>query len=460
MALTAIGLVLLLAPALAAAQFGFITQWGSEGSGNGQFSLPWSIAIDPAGDVYVADLANDRIQKFDNGGGYIRKWGGPLDFAGEEGDFYSPSGVATDAAGNVYVADGNHNRVQKFNSDGAFIAAWGWGVSDGSAMLQVCTSGCQSGIHPAPGEEASGNGQFDGPKAVATDSSGNVYVVDFGNRRVQKFNPSGAYLGKWGSFGAGPGQFVHPTGIAVDSADNVYVSESDLTPGGQDRVQKFTSSGALITSWTSRLGDPKAVETDAAGRVYVAEPNERRIQVFSPSGAFRSTIGHFGSGPGQFDVPYDLAFDAAGDLFVIEGTTNHRVQKLGPSGSAVVSTLSADQQGAKKMRLKLGCPLEDCTAKIKGKGKVPRSGRRNQSASASAKTKKFALAKQTLRLSSGPSKRVRIKFKKNKQTVKAIAALMKSSKSARRGSKVTITVKATTADGDVAKASERFGLKP
>ena len=84
------------------------------------------------------------------------------------------------------------------------------------------------------------------PEDVATDSSGNVYVVDFGNNRIQKFDSNGNFITKWGSEGAGDGQFKSPLGIAIDSSGNVYVADHD-----NHRIQKFDSNGNFITKWGS-----------------------------------------------------------------------------------------------------------------------------------------------------------------------------------------------------------------
>ncbi len=142
-------------------QYSFITKWGSNGTGNGQFSDPEGIAIDSAGNVYVAEYYNNRIQKFSSDGTFITSWGSE---GTGNGQFSSPYDVAIDSAGNVYVADSDNNRIQKFSSDGTFITAWG--------------------------SEGTGNGQFSDPYGIAIDSAGNVYVSEEGNDRIQVFAPS------------------------------------------------------------------------------------------------------------------------------------------------------------------------------------------------------------------------------------------------------------------------------
>jgi len=89
----------------------FITKWGTEGEGDGQFNFPIGVAVDSSDNVYVADLGNRRIQKFDSDGTFITKWGS---FGKGDGQFEFPTGVAVDSSGNAYVTDIENNRIQKF----------------------------------------------------------------------------------------------------------------------------------------------------------------------------------------------------------------------------------------------------------------------------------------------------------------------------------------------------------
>jgi hypothetical protein len=175
------------------------------GHGNGQFFGPGGVATDGAGNVYVADTYNHRIQKFTSTGTYLTQWG----TAGSgDGQLIEPTPVATDGAGNVYVGDSGNNRIQKFTSGGTYLTQWG-------------TAG-------------SGDGQFFDPIAVATDGAGNVYVGDYGNDRIQKFTSGGTYLAQWGTSGSGDGQFSRPVGVATDAFSNVYVVDYN-----NNRIQKF-----------------------------------------------------------------------------------------------------------------------------------------------------------------------------------------------------------------------------
>ena len=85
------------------------------------------------------------------------------------------------------------------------------------------------------GSRGAGAGQFSGPHGIEVDDDGDVYVVDTGNNRIQKFTSDGVFLMKWGTFGTGPGQFDHPHGIGIGPKGNLYVAET-----GNNRVQKFT----------------------------------------------------------------------------------------------------------------------------------------------------------------------------------------------------------------------------
>jgi DNA-binding beta-propeller fold protein YncE len=125
-------------------------------------------------------------------------------------------------------------------------------------------------------------GQLNYPAGVAVDSSGNVYVADQYNNRIQKFSSTGGYLTQWGSYGSGDGQFNYPEGVAVDSSGNVYVSDTY-----NHRIQMFSSTGGYLTQWGSygsgdgQFYNPWSVAVDSSGNVYVADEYNHRIQKFS-----------------------------------------------------------------------------------------------------------------------------------------------------------------------------------
>ena len=239
--------------------YNYATQWGTLGNGLGQFNRPVSIAIDKQGNLYVADMYNHRIQKFNNNGTYVTQWGS---FGAGQGQFSSPSAVAVDSSGYVYVADSNNYRIQQFNSDGGYLTQWGsFGAGDGQFFFPSNASVDSNGnVFVITNNQrttlqfnvnASWDNQsaqpFTKPYGVTVDTEGNVYVVDYVNHRIRKFNRYGGAITQWGSRGSGVGQFQAPEGIAVDSQGNVYIADT-----GNHRIQKFTST-TPISSNTSPI---------------------------------------------------------------------------------------------------------------------------------------------------------------------------------------------------------------
>lgn len=310
--------VLLVCAVTAAASCTFLLKWGSTGLANGQFSTPRGIAVDSAGNVYVAEANGNRVQKFDSGGNFLIKFGVPGEVGG---GFVNANKLAVDSAGYIYVTDSqpdrNTNLVQKFDSTGAFVL--GWGTKGG------------------------GNGQFFGAGGVAIDTAGNIYVTDTGGNRVQKFTNTGTFLAAWGSAGAGNGQFNSPQGIAIDASNNVYVADT-----GNNRIQKFTTAGAYVSQWgtsgsaNGEFSSPQGLSVDSAGDVYVADSGNSRIQKFSSAGAFIESCGIAGSGDGEFSAPADVAADLSGNFYVAD-TGNDRVQKFGTAAAPPVADAGPDQ---------------------------------------------------------------------------------------------------------------------
>src|SRR6266511_5807032 len=178
---------------------------GGHGNGKGQFDNPHGLAVDSAGNIFVADTNNGRIEKFSPNGTFVTSIG----------QFEAPSGIAIDRAGNIYVAEiGSKHRVQKLGPNGAFIAKW------------------------APG--------LYGPRKIVISPDDSLYVVDSGRNRIVKFSPVGQLLANWGSEGNGDGQFKGVTSVTVNPTNNqVYVADPV-----NSRIEIFDSNGKFLSKWS------------------------------------------------------------------------------------------------------------------------------------------------------------------------------------------------------------------
>ena len=187
------------------------------------------------------------------------------------------------------------------------------------------------------GTDGTGNGQFKSPDGIDVDSSGNAYVADFYNDRIQKFNSAGTFITKWGTSGTGNGQFKYPSGVATDSSDHVYVADGTYEGSGNHRIQKFDSDGTFLLKWGSygsgdgQFNSTTNVAVDPSDYVYVADRGNNRIQKFSSDGTFLLKWGSIGSGDGHFVYPAAIAVDSSGNVFVAD-TDNHRIQKFSSDG--------------------------------------------------------------------------------------------------------------------------------
>lgn len=191
------------------------------------------------------------------------------------------------------------------------------------------------GTAPDPGE---GDGEFNSPYGVAVDAEGNIYVAEYYNHRIQKFNQTGEFQAKWGFYGDTLGLFMYPYGIAVDpnGEGNLYVTDSETS-----RYQEFNLSGEAIAQWgEDGTGDGQFAMTRgiavANGYVYVLDLNNARVQKFNLKGEFIKAWGSNGSENGQFSEPHGIAVDNAGNVYVAD-SLNERIQKFDSEGVFLLS---------------------------------------------------------------------------------------------------------------------------
>ena len=148
------------------------------------------------------------------------------------------------------------------------------------------------------------DGQFNNPLSIAVDDAGVVYVVDHGNERIQKFSPDGTFLGKWGTSGSGPGQFSLVWSV-VEHAGVIYVNDQV-----NKTLERFTPDGVFLGEWSNFDFDGLAI--DANGFVYAVLPASTQLTVFDPSG---TVVAHWAGAPGALD-PVRVAADNRGHVFV------------------------------------------------------------------------------------------------------------------------------------------------
>jgi YD repeat-containing protein len=182
------------------------------------------------------------------------------------------------------------------------------------------------------GSEGTGNGQFKRPCSIAIDAAGNLYVADAGNNRIEKFNEKGEFQKAVGSAGTGNAQFKEPEGVAVDAKGNVLVADSY-----NQRVQKLNPSLEFLAKYGSsgtgngQFSQVNSIDTGPRGNVWVTDWSLNRVTEFNEAGEFIQKFGASGTGPGQLSHPGAIEVDSRGDVFVGD-QSNNRVQEFNQAG--------------------------------------------------------------------------------------------------------------------------------
>jgi DNA-binding beta-propeller fold protein YncE len=226
---------------------------GSRGSHPALLKNPRGLTVDGAGNFWVADTGNDRLQKFSFQGSLLHVIGKS---GSGEGEFRSPSGVALSSKGTIYVADTGNKRVQVFSAKGIFLGTFGKG-----------------GKH---------RGQFSEPVSLALDGSEFVYVADRGNDRVSKYDSNGSLVWEMGKTGKQDGEFNAPSDVIVSPDGEIFVLDA-----GNARVQVFDNRGKFLRKfgsegkWPGEFRSPQGLAMEGGVRLYVGDRGNGRVQVFS-----------------------------------------------------------------------------------------------------------------------------------------------------------------------------------
>jgi tripartite motif-containing protein 71 len=176
----------------------------------------------------------------------------------------------------------------------------------------------------------SGKGQFDSPMGMAVDDLGNVLVADTGNGRIEKFSPSGTFLSSIGIKGTGYGQLSAPNGIAVDHAGNIYVADA-----ARHVVEKLAPDGSVVDEWkgpSPGFYGPRRIAIGPDNSIYVLDQGRTRIVKFSPDGQVLTVWGSKGNGDGQFDDQTSVAVDPRTNRVYVADPINRRIQVFDSNG--------------------------------------------------------------------------------------------------------------------------------
>jgi len=290
------------------------------GTTAGYLHGPNAVFVDKHGNIYIADKINARIQKRTDSLTLTVAGTGTAGSSAKQ--LSNPSGIYVDTAGNIYIADAGNNRIQKWKSGdtvGTTVAGSATGASGSTASL------------------------LNNPVAVFRDATGNLYIADAGNNRIQKW-ASGATSGTTvagsssGSAGSTASLLNNPLGLFVDASGNLYVADA-----GNNRIQKWNSgassgstvagsSSGIAGSSASLLNMPSSVCLDGLGYLYICDVNNNRIQRWLSGAASGITIGGNSSGSGGstaalLNTPRSIALDTHNDFYVAD-YNNERIQKF------------------------------------------------------------------------------------------------------------------------------------
>ncbi len=314
------------------------------------------VAVDTHGNIYIADVVNDRIRKVNTSGIISTVAGnGQQGFSGDGGpataaELYHPQGVTADSSGNIYIADERNHRIRKVNTSGIISTIAGNGA----------------GSFSGDGGQAT-NAELYNPEGILVDAYGNIYIGDVDNERVRKVNTSGiittvagngvqSYSGDGGP--ATDAELFFPTGMAMDPSGILYIADN-----GNYRIRTVNTSGIISTfagngvgsysgdggpATAAELFSPTGVVLDASGNIGIADFNDNHVRIINSSGIISTLAGNgiaSYSGDGgpataaELNHPFSVAFDARGNT-LIGDADNNRVRIV--SGFSILASVNAN----------------------------------------------------------------------------------------------------------------------
>ncbi len=271
------------------------------------------IAVDQRGHVYVIHRGEHPVMEFTADGKFVRAFG--------DGLYDRPHAVRIDPEGNIWTVDDMSHIVVKMDPTGRIrmvLGRWRSSSEMSSTLAEPNT------LHGARGIRDGDVPKFNRPTDVAFASNGDLYVTDgYGNSRVVKFTKDGRFLKAWGKRGAGEGEFHTPHSIAIDARGRVYVADRE-----NYRIQIFDGDGKFLTQWT-HLGAPWGLDLSRDGHLYVADGYNNRVLKLTLEGKIVGAFGSPGKLPGQFSYLHHLAVGPDSAVYTAE-ILNWRPQKFLP----------------------------------------------------------------------------------------------------------------------------------
>ena len=289
-------------------------EFGQFGSGQGEFDVPSGIEVDNEGNILIADRQRNRIIRFNSAGEFVNESAFFFDIDVELNpplSFDQVNDIAIDDDGNIYAANEDDAEIVVLDSD--FNPLFNFG--GGCVGPAIPGEGCSDPDGDGPLEI--GDGEFNSVGGIAFDSSGKIIVLDQSitspsSNRVQVFDLEGNFLSKFGTGGSGDGQFQIPSGVDVDASGNIYVADT-----GNDRIQVFNSDGIFQRAFGTD-SSPGDVAVDLESNIYVAESNGS-VQIFDSLGNSIENIAVSDFSNNGIDV------DILGSIYVTSSTAGVRV---------------------------------------------------------------------------------------------------------------------------------------
>jgi hypothetical protein len=344
--------------------------YGGDGGAatSAELSGPNGVAVDSTGNIYIADYANNRIRKVTASTGAISTaaGNGTAGFSGDGGtatsaELNGPAAVAVDSAGNLYIADLANNRIRAVNTGSTTVTIAGVAIKAGD-IATVAGNGTRN--YSGDGGPAT-SAELE-PIAVAVDTTGNIYIADLYSSRIREVTAStgiistvagdgtAGYSGDGGA--ATSAELNHPDGVAVDTAKNIYIADD-----GNNRVRKVTFSTGFISTvagngtagyagdggppTSAELNGPGGLAADSAGNIYIGDYLNNRIRWVASTSvistvAGNGTAGYAGDGgratSAELHGPNGVALDTAGNLYIAD-YSNNRIRAVAPLSIAYLS---------------------------------------------------------------------------------------------------------------------------